>query len=291
MSDTMNTNVDDTSEIEDESNEVNIANVYGIDPATHSVASLVKLYESEVGTIEAHNDKFRKGLAKDEVTEEAKKFFVESDDTLVSLFSGFGEELFTYLDASNESLHVAVSQVSSLLDSVRDYMNYRLDAEVARIKRDGNIPTTENEEAQDAYANHLALLKLIQTRVEMARLFATMGQKMDPEVTAIQKVGSDGKTRLNISNKRTLDSGVQNRGRNAKSKRVNFAWAPKGSAEVVSFPLGTTLDTIAVSAISSGAYRVTRKNIEKLLKDTNQDLFKGFSLTFETGTLMGKLPE
>jgi hypothetical protein len=284
----------------------------GIDPMNTPLSDLLKIYREQAEICQDYARKQKdgttdpssvEGAIKSDVTKYLKGEAPEDIKQTVSDWRTLGtnltEKVFHYLTSDPRNANLVTSAV--LLDELRncvslmeDEYNYHYQAAVQAVKDAKGIKSTPSETAIRA---KLACIKLkgtkpgeglINARINMAR---AMGEE-DSIPSDLYKTGGERNVfntdvfprlpRLDVEG--TIST---------NSTHLIFRFAKHGETEqaIAIDCTETTLNDVAHNVVSSGAYRVTGKQIEKDLKKAGHGIGATeteWKLEYKTGTLYGK---
>jgi hypothetical protein len=312
MSDVQNPNeTDEVNETDREAAEEFDVRDLGIDPVGTPISDLLKIYRENVEIVKAYAEKVKSGSTDpNDVGNQVKsnvkrtlKLEGVSDEVkatvgnLRSVAANVSEAVFNKTPATQGLLESAVmlEAMEELVSLMRDEYAYHYNKAVQAEKDRKGIKSTPSETAIRA---KLACIKLkgtkpgeglINARINMAKalgeddsipsdLFKTGGERNGFNTDVFPRL-----PRLDVEG--TTSS---------KNTHLAFRWLAKDDPNATD-PMTlnqTTLNDVAHDVISSGAYRVTGKDIERRLKAEKLGIGatkEEWSLTFETGTLYGKL--
>jgi hypothetical protein len=300
---------EDEQETEDETSEEDTAaaeNIdlrsLGVDPLSTPISDLLKLYRENHATVQDYAKKQKSGKSDPNDVSQIVKANVtkvlKSDDTEVKarvssvreVGSAIADETFSSLEKMNGLVPATVllDELRNLVSLVEDEVRYHFDNAVQKMKDEKGIKETPSESAIVAKLTCVKLRSLIENRVNIAQL-------VDPSSIPdnLLKTATEGKrggfnTEVFPKTPR-LDMGDA---APSPSSSVHLVFRfVKSDGTEVAIPDGTTLRQVAHDYISSGAYRVTGREVEQLLKKSGYGIGATdteWSLSFKTGVLYGK---
>lgn len=291
----------------------------GIDPATTPIATLLSIYRDQVAICNAYSEKLKSnGADPTDVTNVIKaklKATIKADsDSSVKDLRTIGEAMANDLFIAPLDLTasaVMLEELAHLLDLMRDEYNYHFNAEVQAKKDELGIVATPAESAVRA---KLACIKLkgVKPGEGLINARLAMAKVMDDEASIPANLYKTGGIRGGFNTdllprlpRLSVEGGAQV---GSPSTHLVFRFMP--AEFIVTLPgdgaLGegtianeanmidcseTTLNDVAHNVVSSGAYRVTGKQVSADLKAKGHGIGateNEWKLEYRTGTLFGK---
>ena len=294
------TDNDDVTPDETEASEnFDLASIGITDALNMPFEELLSVYREQVEICNTYLRKLKQGTSDpNDVTNVVKKEVAtaKKEDEQAKQFSTVGESFTkaffekTPVTSSLLASATLLDELENLLSLVKDEYTYHFNAEVQRLKDERGIKSTP---AESAIRAKLACIKLkgtkpgegmINVRIQYDKI---MGKEIPENLykTGGQRNGFDTDVVPRLP-KLNIEGPIE-----GNSTHLVFRFQATGSDEVVNCS-ETTLNDVAHNVLSSGAYRVTGKQVERDLKKAKFGIGatqEEWSLVYETGTLFGKL--